>query len=252
MSKERPMLEVIAPSVEEAVEKGLKELGLCKEDVEVEVLDSGKRSLFKLASRQARVRLKMKLSDDVEINNLQQGEEANVELDENNSSSDESIVDDNDLDEGLKVARNTINTLLDEMNVEANVHVEYGEMDGQHIAPILINLEGNDLSFLIGRKSETINALQYITNLIVGKKLNRWIPLQIDVQNYRVRRERELRKLARRIADQVVTSGRKQYLEPMPPNERRIIHIELRENPDVITESSGEDPHRKVVVSLKD
>lgn len=252
MSKERPMLEVIAPSVEEAVEKGLKELGLCKEDVEVEVLDSGKRSLFKLASRQARVRLKMKLSDDVEINNLQQGEEANVELDENNSSSDESIVDDNDLDEGLKVARNTINTLLDEMNVEANVHVEYGEMDGQHIAPILINLEGNDLSFLIGRKSETINALQYITNLIVGKKLNRWIPLQIDVQNYRERRERELRKLARRIADQVVTSGRKQYLEPMPPNERRIIHIELRENPDVITESSGEDPHRKVVVSLKD
>ncbi len=252
MSKERPMLEVIAPSVEEAVEKGLKELGLSKEDVEVEVLDSGKRSLFKLASRQARVRLKMKLSDDVEINNLQQGEEANVELDENNSSSDESIVDDNDLDEGLKVARNTINTLLDEMNVEANVHVEYGEMDGQHIAPILINLEGNDLSFLIGRKSETINALQYITNLIVGKKLNRWIPLQIDVQNYRVRRERELRKLARRIADQVVTSGRKQYLEPMPPNERRIIHIELRENPDVITESSGEDPHRKVVVSLKD
>jgi len=252
VSKERPMLEVIAPSVEEAVEKGLKELGLCKEDVEVEVLDSGKRSLFKLASRQARVRLKMKLSDDVEINNLQQGEEANVELDENNSSSDESIVDDNDLDEGLKVARNTINTLLDEMNVEANVHVEYGEMDGQHIAPILINLEGNDLSFLIGRKSETINALQYITNLIVGKKLNRWIPLQIDVQNYRERRERELRKLARRIADQVVTSGRKQYLEPMPPNERRIIHIELRENPDVITESSGEDPHRKVVVSLKD
>ena len=252
MSKERTMLEVIAPSVEEAVEKGLKELGLCKEDVEVEVLDSGKRSLFKLASRQARVRLKMKISDEVEINNLQQGEEANVELDGDNSSSDESIVDDNDLDEGLKVARNTINTLLDEMNVEANVHVEYGEMDGQHIAPILINLEGNDLSFLIGRKSETINALQYITNLIVGKKLNRWVPLQIDVQNYRVRRERELRKLARRIADQVVTSGRKQYLEPMPPNERRIIHIELRENPDVITESIGEDPHRKVVVSLKD
>jgi len=252
MSKERTMLEVIAPSVEEAVEKGLKELGLCKEDVEVEVLDSGKRSLFKLASRQARVRLKMKISDEVEINNLQQGEEANVELDGDNSSRDESIVDDNDHREGLKVARNTINTLLDEMNVEANVHVEYGEMDEQHIAPILINLEGNDLSFLIGRKSETINALQYITNLIVGKKLNRWVPLQIDVQNYRVRRERELRKLARRIADQVVTSGRKQYLEPMPPNERRIIHIELRENPDVITESIGEDPHRKVVVSLKD
>lgn len=252
MSKERPMLEVIAPSVEEAIEKGLKELGLCKEDVEVEILDSGKRSLFKLASRQARVRLKMKLSDEIEINNLQQDEETNVESDEDSSNNDESIVDDNDLDEGLKVARNTINTLLDEMNVEANVHVEYGEMGGQHIAPILINLEGNDLSFLIGRKSETINALQYITNLIVGKKLNRWIPLQIDVQNYRIRRERELRKLARRIADQVVTSGRKQYLEPMPPNERRIIHIELRENPDVITESSGEDPHRKVVVSLKD
>jgi spoIIIJ-associated protein len=105
---------------------------------------------------------------------------------------------------------------------------------------------------LIGRKAETINALQFITSLIVGRELGRWVPLQIDVQHYRKRREDELRKLARRIAEQVKSTGRKQVLEPMPPNERRIIHIELQDNPNVETKSVGEDPRRKVTVLSKD
>ena len=74
--------------------------------------------------------------------------------------------------------------------------------------PVLIDIEGNDLSFLIGRKAETINALQYVTSLIVSREVGRWIPLQIDVQHYRRRREEEVRKLARRIAEQVVSTGR--------------------------------------------
>jgi spoIIIJ-associated protein len=126
-----------------------------------------------------------------------------------------------------------------------------GESDENRVQPVLIDIEGNDLSFLIGRKAETIDALQYITSLIVGRELDRWVPLQIDVQNYRKRREDALRKLARRIADQVVSTGRKQVLEPMPPNERRIIHIELKENPHVETVSFGEEPRRKVTVRLK-
>jgi spoIIIJ-associated protein len=90
--------------------------------------------------------------------------------------------------------------------------------------------------------------LQYITSLVVGRELGRWVPLQVDVQHYRQRREEELRRLARRIADQVINTGRKQTLEPMPSNERRIVHIELRKNPQVETESVGEDPQRKVTV----
>jgi spoIIIJ-associated protein len=129
--------------------------------------------------------------------------------------------------------------------------VRLGESDSDRIQPVLIDIEGKDLSFLIGRKAETINALQFITSLIVGRELGRWVPLQIDVQHYRRRREDELRKLARRIADQVISTGRNQALEPMPPNERRIIHLELSDHPEVETESEGEDPKRKVVVRLK-
>ena len=126
--------------------------------------------------------------------------------------------------------------------------VKIGESDENRVQPVLIDIEGKDLSFLIGRKAETINALQFITGLIVGRELGRWIPVQIDVQQYRQRREEELRKLARIAAEQVISTGRKQILEPMPPNERRIVHLELRNNPLVKTESIGEKSRRKVTV----
>jgi spoIIIJ-associated protein len=154
--------------------------------------------------------------------------------------------------EEVAIARETINIILEKMKVHADVKVRLGSGDENRVQPVLIDIEGNDLSFLIGRKAETINALQYITSLIVDRECGRWVPLQIDVQHYRQRREDELRKLARRIAEQVVSTGRRQVLEPLPPNERRIIHLELRDNPNVVTESIGEDPRRKVTVRPKE
>jgi spoIIIJ-associated protein len=96
-----------------------------------------------------------------------------------------------------------------------------------------------------------LNALQYITSLILGKELGHWVPLLIDVQGYRLRRERQLRQIARRMAEQTIHTGRRQTLEPMPANERRIIHLELRDHPQVTTESIGEEPNRKVTIVLK-
>lgn len=111
-----------------------------------------------------------------------------------------------------------------------------------------VNVNGDDLSYLIGRQAETLNALQYISSLIINKEIGRSIPLIVDVEGYRSRRENQLRQLARRMADQAVATGRRQVLEPMPANERRIVHIALRENPDVSTESIGEEPRRKVTI----
>lgn len=247
MPNEQTKLEVIAPSVEEAIEKGLEELGLTKDDIDVEILDEGKKGLLGLSVRQARVALKIKTF-------VNDGSPTQAEAKE----TDEPIVAEVDLStsedepEEIVIARETINIILEKMNVNADVKVKLGDDDSNRVQPILIDIEGDDLSFLIGRKSETINALQYITSLIVGRELGRWIPLQIDVQHYRKRREDELRKLARRIAEQVENTGRKQVLEPMPPNERRIVHIELRDNPNVETESVGEEPKRKVTVRLKE
>lgn len=249
MSEERTKLEVIAPTIEEAIEKGLKELGLTEEDIDVEVLDEGKKGLLGLGIRQARIALKIKTHAEQPVK-----DEAKSNLAEkpqsllNESETAPSIGDE---PEEVGIARETINIILEKMRVNAKVSVRLGDSDSNRVQPILIDIEGDDLSFLIGRKAETINALQYVTGLIVGRELGRWMPLQIDVQHYRQRREDELRKLARRIAEQVVETGRRQVLEPMPPNERRIIHIELRDNPLVESESIGEDPRRKVTVQPK-
>jgi len=249
MTEERTKLEIIAPTVEEAIEKGLQELGLTEADIDVEILDEGKKGLLGLGTRQARVALKIKppqSNDQQQVSHFtsERGVQVIVEQEE-----PEEVISEEP--EEVIIARETINIILEKMHVDAKVSVRLGDSDENRIQPVLIDIEGNDLSFLIGRKAETINALQFITSLIVGRELGRWVPLQIDVQKYRKRREDELRKLARRIAEQVVSTGRNQALEPMPPNERRIVHIELRDHPLVETESKGEDPKRKVEVRLK-
>lgn len=242
MAEERTRLEIIAPSVEEAVENGLQQLGMTQADVDIEILDEGKKGLLGLGGRQARVALIIKTSQEqMETPSV----ESSIESEPAGTPRTEMSGDEQ---EAVSIARETINILLEKMGVVAEVFVKIGESDENRVQPVLIDIEGKDLSFLIGRKAETINALQFITGLIVGRELGRWIPVQIDVQQYRQRREEELRKLARIAAEQVISTGRKQVLEPMPPNERRIIHLELRNNPQVKTESVGEDSRRKVTV----
>jgi len=147
-----------------------------------------------------------------------------------------------------EVIKDTVAELLEKMDVQAGITITKVYQEDEDREVVYVNLEGSDLSFLIGRRAETLNALQYVTSLIVNKKLNQWVPLQLDIQNFRHRRELELQKLARRMAEQVISTGRRQCLEPMPANERRIVHIELRKNDLVYTESIGEEPNRKICV----
>jgi spoIIIJ-associated protein len=104
---------------------------------------------------------------------------------------------------------------------------------------------------LIGHKGETLAALQYVTRIIAAKRLGKAVNIVVDVENYKGRREEQLKRLAKRIAEQAVQQGRTLSLEPMPPNERRIIHIALRDRSDVSTESTGEGRARKVTVIPK-
>lgn len=149
----------------------------------------------------------------------------------------------------LQIAIAVVKELLEHMRIKANVEGRIGVQElGSNQPCILIDIKGDDLSYLIGRQSETLNAFQYITSLIVGRENGHWVPLQIDIQGYRARRERQLRQMSVRMADQVAKSGRKISLEPMPGPERRIIHMLLRDRSDVYTESTGEEPNRKVVI----
>jgi len=263
MSLERTTLEIIAFSVEEAVAKGLSQLGLPEEAVEIEVLDTGSKGFLGLGTRQARVRLKIKEFSGEEqpapqIRTekpakpaIQTKVEADIPAIPMAMGDAEPAVEIND-EQVLKIAEQVTGELLERMHVRARLKAQMVPPHDENDQPlVLVEVHGDDLSILIGRRSETLNALQYITSLIVAKEAGRWVPLMIDVQGYRARRERQLRVLARRMAEQVVHTGKRAALEPMPANERRIIHLELRDHPDVMTESVGEEPNRKVTIFLK-
>lgn len=267
--EKRASLEIIAPSVEEAIAQGLADLGLSEEAVEIDVLDAGSRGLFGIGSRQARIRLTIKSKpSDGNLKDVSSQEE-NKSLDNANLDSEitveeafdeqediqekveqRAIFDQDDLD--LDVAEDVVRELLSRMKVQAQVEAHYAEPEDAHSrASLQVDVYGKDLSILIGPRAETLNALQYIASLIVGKELNKSVPLVIDVEGYRARRATQVRQLAKRMAEQAVKTGRRQSLEPMPASERRLVHIELRNHPDVITESVGEDPRRKVTIIPK-
>lgn len=249
MTLQRATTEVIAPTVEEAIQNGLNELGLPAEAVEVEVLDEGSRGIFGLGTRLARVRLSVKDTKHEEPDTTRKAEDQPVSDEAQISPAQASLKD----DIALHVARETVSELLERMHIKAEVKAQLGEADEHNNSlPILIDITGDDLSVLIGKRSETLNALQYISRLIVNKELGRPITLIIDVEGFRSRRDRQLRTLAQRMADQAMKTGRRQLLEPMPASERRIIHMELRNHPGVITESQGEEPHRKVTIIPKE
>lgn len=232
MKNNRATLEVIAQSVEEAIEKGLSDLGLPRDAVEITVLDEGGSGILGFGSRQARVRISI----------LGEGEDQ--ELEETPAP-----VKDPNKDQTLNLVEEIVSDLLEKMNLEASVDARYGEKsDKLPHTPVLVDITGNDLSILIGRRAKTLNALQYITRLILGKELEHGTPLSIDVEGYRERRELQVRQLARRVAEQVADTKREQTLEPMPPNERRFAHLELQDETSVYTESIGQDPYRKVVI----
>jgi spoIIIJ-associated protein len=251
---ERTTLEKIAPNVEEAVAQGLAELGLGKDAVDVEVLDEGSRGLLGIGGRQARVRLTVRPTQGtpevaipekpIEPQTAAQSQPA--------EGSEAKEVDFSVLDDNLLfVSRQTVAELLEKMKVPARVEVRYGEPDDENQRPVLVNIRGDDLGILIGRRAEILNAMQYIVNLIVSKQVEHWVQVVVDVEGYRARRDRQLRQMATRMADQAIKTGRRQVLEPMSASERRIIHLELRDHPKVATQSIGEEPARKVTIVPK-
>ena len=244
-------LEIIAPTVEEAIAQGLLQLGLTADAVSVEVLDTGNKGLFGLGKPQVRVRLT--------VNGP--GEEKAVEIGPAASKSEPKIApvvkeaesqSQLEHDVLLNHTESVISRLIHLMGLEAQVSAHYGDTDRDDRRLIQVDVRGNDLSVLIGRRSETLNAFQYVASLIVGKETQQFVQLSVDVEGFRDRREKQLIQMAKRMADQVTKSGRRQTLEPMPSAERRVIHIALRDHPAVKTESTGDEPYRKVTIIPKE
>lgn len=278
---EKTTLEIIAPTVEEAIAQGLAQLGLTADAVSVEVLDSGNKGLFGLGKPQVRVRLTvvppagtMPVGGETEVKTepapAPKLEAKRVESKPKPESAPARIpvasVDHSqekpapvvksesqpEHDALLDHTEVVVSKMLHLLNLEAQVSAHYGEAERDGRRSINVDIRGNDLSVLIGRRSETLTAFQYVASLIVGKETEQFVQLTVDVEGYRDRREKQLVQMAKRMADQVAKSGRRQTLEPMPSGERRVIHIALRDHPTVKTESTGEEPYRKVMIVPKE
>ncbi len=149
-----------------------------------------------------------------------------------------------------EIAAELLQGMLDRMDVRTKVQVvEYrGVLDAGQDPPLVLNIEGEDLGILIGRRAETLAALQYLLRLMVNHRVHRWVNLVVDVEGYKARREEQLVRLAERMAERAASTGRAVALEAMPPRERRIVHITLRNHPSVTTQSVGEGDQRKVTI----
>lgn len=248
MNEQRTSLEIIAPTVPKAIQQGLEQLGVPSNQVSIDVLDEGSRGLFGIGARQARVRLT--IISPPPSTTMAPKAEAVEEKEPLASPETQAPLPGDPID--LKKAEGIVTRLLQEMRIRAYVSASYAAQpnaNGEH--PIHVDIRGKDLTILIGPQAETLNALQYIVTLIMGKQTGRSIPIIIDVEGYRTRRENQLRRLARKMAEQALKTGRRQVLEPMPANERRIVHLELRDFQGVTTESIGEEPRRKVTIIPK-
>jgi spoIIIJ-associated protein len=152
-----------------------------------------------------------------------------------------------------EIAAQFLAQLLKLMGIKARVTYRQGTdlVEPGEAPPLVLDITGGDLGILIGRRSETLQALQDMVRLMVSKELSSWLPIVVDVESYRVRRRQSLRQMAEKMAERVITTHKKIVLEAMPAHERRIIHITLRDHPLVTTKSVGSDDNRKVTIIPK-
>jgi spoIIIJ-associated protein len=244
MAEMEQVIEATGADVEAAIAAGLVSLGVDRDAVEIKVLDEGSRGVFGLGAREARVRLRVKPSARPQRDSAPVKEPAEPAVVEPAPAVSKEEKD------KTKVARGVLLELLALMDIEkAQVDARRAEpAEGEKEAPLVLDVHGPGTDVLLGRRGKTIAALQHIARLIVGREIGGWVHLVVDVEGFKARREKTLHRLAHRMAEQVMRTDRTVMLEPMPPHERRIIHVALRGHPDVTTESVGERDRRKVTI----
>jgi spoIIIJ-associated protein len=243
-------VEKVASTVESAIENGLLELGVAREQVNVEILQQeGRRGFLGLFGMKM-AKVKLTLLDGVS------GSASGVDRQDAKktagrsaglSGKDESRKSASGVssEDAGELACQFLKDVVGAMGVEASFDVV--NKDDQ----LTINISGNDLGMLIGRRGDTLEAIQYITNLAVSKKMAERKRLIVDIEGYRKRREETLVRLAQKLADKAVKTGNRVVLEPMSPQERRMIHMALQDDTAVATYSEGQEPNRRVVISPK-
>jgi spoIIIJ-associated protein len=246
-------IEAIGANVEEAIARGLDALNVTRGQVNIEVLDQGvPRPAPGQRPREARVRLTVKVLPPAPAlaPAAKPQPPAPVETPAPMAAAPADLSD-QDVMSLAQEAPGNARPAQDQGQCSVHQAEAADEQDEEDGPPLVLDIRGDDLGVLIGRRGETLTALQYLTRLIVSNKAAHNVNLVVDVEGYKARREQQLRQLAQRMAERVATTRKPVALEPMPPNERRIVHLTLRDHPVVTTESVGRDEDRKVTIILK-
>ena len=204
-------LEVSAKTVEEAIDLGLKQLDADRAEVDVVVVTEGRAGILGIGSEPARVRVTPREKTP----------------------------------EAISIAQEVLEEMFELMEVDAEVMLRTNSIAGEELS---IDIMGDDSGLLIGRGGSTLSSLQFMVNFIVSKRLTEWTPVNIDVEGYRQRRYKYLETLAQRLAKRVRSTGKPYTLDPMPANERRVIHMALARNSQVMTESTGAGSERRLSI----
>jgi len=267
-------------TVEDAIVNGLAMLGTKRDQVDIEVLNPGSRGLLGIGAENARVQLVVKAPALTPVQALREisseqapiapapdrrpmpGPVAPVAVTAEGATSEPLAATRATPERGTaeipdaevgQVGCEILADLLKHMGFQATVEALPGEGlgDEDQPPPLVLNIRGEDLGILIGRRGETLGDLQYLIRLMISHRLKHWTDVVVDVESYRSRRRHALESLATRVAERVAASGRTQALEPMPAYERRVVHITLRNHPQVTTQSVGVGEKRKVTIVPK-
>ncbi|KUO76318.1 MAG: hypothetical protein APF77_20075 [Clostridia bacterium BRH_c25] len=228
------VVEKSAKTIEEAVQAALEELKADKDNVDIEVLEQPAKGIFGIiGSRNAKVRVSYKEEKTPEKKREDRAEKREIRI--------------TDFTLEKEKARKFLRDVLESMDIKAEIRAR--EANGG----LYINLAGQKMGVIIGRRGQTLDSLQYLVSLVVNKDKERdnFVKVILDTEDYRKKREETLQRLAKRLAERVQKTGKKVELEPMNPYERRIIHSTLQELEDITTFSEGEEPYRKVIISHK-
>ena len=237
-------IEMTGKTVDEALEAALAELHTTRENVDVEILEEAKDGLFGLfGGRKARIKVTLKPAQ-TEEKPAEALKETEKVVAEGETKQPKNIVNN---DEAIKMAKEFLLKIFSAMNIKVVMEKFISKEDGS----VTFKLHGADMGILIGKHGQTLDSLQYLTNLVANKNSAERIRIMIDIEDYRERRAHTLTRLALRLAERVKRSGDRVVLDPMNPHERKIIHMALQNDSRVKTLSEGEDPYRRVAIELK-
>lgn len=270
--------------VEAAVKLALEDLNLTREEVDVTVLEEPSRGFFGIGSKLAKVRVEKKKAPIKEepkpehkqektvkqeytaekeknVEKAKTERERNPKKEKHNKRRKDKPLPKRDFEdveppvqkkneENLTPCENHVAlTFLAEVTKEMGLELDITAKEGEDV--LYVDIQGKDSGTIIGKRGQTLDAIQYLTSLVVNKEQNAYTRVVVDAENYRAKREKTLELLAGRLASKVVRTGRSVRLEPMNPYERKVIHATLQNHPKVTTRSEGQDPYRRVIIELK-